>query len=749
MKRWIALFLALVLSLSILPAAGAREADRQISEADYAQVDAMWADLEQVELRQQPATKQKAEPIDEGTAAVVAQAAREHPLYKDGSLRWNGDGQFTFETTVGVTCGYSLRLRNLAMEGEAPAENELIPVPDVVFSERDVHVFQPYYGIDRSFTTQYQEEGERIAEATGGTCRLYIKEEATVDAIARAIEKGAVVIFDSHGETDYAKGTDYTSGATTSYVMLQTGAGLTEADYAYDDGVYHAVNYGRYGSMNYYAVDGTCIANHMQGPAQGDNILWMAICLSMATDGLHAPLMEKGVSVSYGYSQSVTFGGDYCWEACFWNEMCKGAEAGDAVAKMKETYGQWDYSPEIYEANNWLKDRYMCTTLEQARENKAAFPIMVSPQDPYPGHGNVDGLQQVNSTWQLLKLTVEVNDESLGSFSREGNVITALPMPNAYVAGYSLSPEDGAVLIRQGDVFTVTELKTDCTLTVDFARRSSANVSFSVPQGCRMDPVAGYVGVELPLGAPTGSPVADGEDYRFLGWTESPVTDSTEAPSYVSSAFTPEKESTLLYALYTYEEDRSTYYTTELRMKVCYAENYEDVNLDAWYHEALDFVLEKGYMQGTSKDTFRPENFLTRGALVTVLYRMSGDEQLHSHPFEDVPQNLWYSDAVAWAYETGVVTGTSARRFDPEAYVTREQVAAMIYRYAKLMGYDMEITEDLSAFRDAGDCSSYAVEPLCWAVSHGVIQGEGKGILNPLGTATRAEIAQIIYNWMG
>ena len=171
------------------------------------------------------------------------------------------------------------------------------------------------------------------------------------------MEQGAVVIFDSHGDTDYAVGEDYTTGATTSYLLLQTGAGLTDEDYAIDNGTYHAYYYGRYGGMYYYAVDGTCIRNHMDKTAS-HSLLWMAICLSMATDGLHKPLMEQGIDVAYGYSQSVTFGGDYCWEACFWENMCDGAMVKDAIAAMKEKYGSWDYSPQIYSANGWYRDEY-------------------------------------------------------------------------------------------------------------------------------------------------------------------------------------------------------------------------------------------------------------------------------------------------------------------------------------------------------------------------------------------------------
>ena len=763
MKR----ILALLLIVAMLPVPGtfAREvAPTEFSAADYAAVDAMWQSLEQAELaaRTQQAERALKQRVDESTAAAVAQAALEHPLYRNGSLRWNGNGQFTFETTVGMTCGYSVRLRNLCLSGSRTDGTET-NISAEACNSADVYVIQPYYGIDEDFTRQYQTEGQSIAAATGGTYTLYTQRAATVDAIANAIGQGAVVIFDSHGDTDYYSEyydpelgeimEDCTSGATTSYLLLQTGEGITREDYALDGETYHAINFGAYGSMRLYAVDGTCIANHMDKPSEG-GLLWMAICLGMATDGLHAPLMEKGVAVTYGYSQSVTFGGDYCWESCFWNEMCKGAEVKDAIARMKARYGNWDYSPQIYAANNWERDDWVCASLRDAIVQRAAFPIVVSREDVYPGQGRVDDYQDVRSSWKLPRteylLTTSANDDSLGAVSLAGNVVTAQPKePAAYIGGYTLTPADGAKVNWEGNTFTVTEMTADCHLTVNFVPRREAVVNFAVPEGCQPFSQSGYVGVEMPLSAPEGSPIADGEDYRFVGWTAAELTDSLEAPEYLTACFVPTESETTLYALYCYEDRTGLYYTTVLRMKICYAEAYTDADLNAWYHEALDFVLEEGYMNGTGAGIIEPEGKLTRAMLATILYRMSGDAETHNHPFSDVKADEWYAKAIAWAYETGVVTGTSATTFDPNGFVTREQTATMFYRYAKRIGQETEADGNLGTFRDASLISDYAKVPLRWAVGKGIINGKGDGILDPAGTATRAEIAKIIYYWIG
>ncbi|MBQ7870572.1 MAG: S-layer homology domain-containing protein [Oscillospiraceae bacterium] len=743
MKRIIALLLTLALLLSLVPAVSAAR-PREITAADYAVVDALWAELERAEtLCAAGSTAQ--------TAAVLAAAVRESELYVEGSLRWKGEDYFTFETTVGVTCGYSARL--MARVAGAEQDTVALAQPETrtvsyarrgTTSSMDVYLIEPYYGLDDSFSEQYQTEATALAETLGGTYNLYTRSAANITAVAEALEQGGVVFFDTHGETDFyqSDGTaagDSTSGATTSYILLHCGTGLTDEDYAYDEGVYHATYFGRTASGMYlYAVDGTVISNHMDQDAP-NSLLWSATCLGMATDGLVGPLLERGVGVAYGYSQSVTFYYDYLWEEVFFDALCRGETVAEAVAKMKTEVGQWD-----------LYEDY--PVMAQAIAEHCAFPIVVSAEDAYPGHGQVDGLQTVNSLWELplYVLTLAVNDESLGTVTREGSTVTVLPNENADFTGWTLSPEDAATVTREGDILTVTGLTADCCLTVEFTEKPLATVHYVTPEGTQKADETCYVGQTLTLTAPEGTPAADGEDYVFCGWTTAPVTDSPEAPELLTGEFAPVEGEQSLYALYTYREKGKPRYTTELRMKVCYAATFKDVNLDQWYHEDVDFALGEGYMQGFPGNTFQPGGTLTRAQLVTILYRLSEDGGSYSQSFTDVGDGAWYADAVAWAHANGVVTGFPDGSFQPNAPITREQAATILYRYAALTGMDTGDRAPLESFTDADRCAAYALEPMQWVVAEGIINGVPAGnltALQPKGNATRAQIAAILHRY--
>lgn len=156
-------------------------------------------------------------------------------------------------------------------------------------------------------------------------------------------------------------------------------------------------------------------------------------------------------------------------------------------------------------------------------------------------------------------------------------------------------------------------------------------------------------------------------------------------------------------------------------------------------------------MNGMSATTFEPNGTLTRAQLVTILYRHAGSPDVTGlpNPFADVAPQAWYAKAVIWAAANGVVKGTSAATFAPEDAITREQIAAILYRYN-----GEAVTEDLlSSFPDAGAVSGYAVEAMQWAVSRGLISGDpasdGTLWLRPRDGATRAQIAKILWVWLG
>lgn len=245
--NWKRLF-ALLLVLALLPALfgnafAAGPKARTLTDADYAPIDALWAELDAVEQDAQTQSAQDGPDRTLAAAQAVAEAVTASDLYVDGTLQWRG-AQFSFETTTGVTCAYSPRLRELARKAAGSSvETEAVEPQTSTTTSADITLIEPYYGLDSSFTMQYQNEVKKLAAATGGSSQVLKTTRATIDAVAAAVESSGVVIFDSHGSTDYENPwneEDLVSGATTSYLLLQTGTGLTTEDYAKDGNTYHA-----------------------------------------------------------------------------------------------------------------------------------------------------------------------------------------------------------------------------------------------------------------------------------------------------------------------------------------------------------------------------------------------------------------------------------------------------------------------------------------------------------------------------
>ena len=175
-------------------------------------------------------------------------------------------------------------------------------------------------------------------------------------------------------------------------------------------------------------------------------------------------------------------------------------------------------------------------------------------------------------------------------------------------------------------------------------------------------------------------------------------------------------------------------------------EPFHDVDADAWYADAVQYVYEQGLMQGTDAGLFSPEELVNRGMVVTILYRLAGSPETDaSMGFSDVEPDAYYADAVRWASSTGIVTGYSAAAFGPEDTITREQLAAMLYRYVHAQGISV-FAEPLvpQAFTDVSSISDYAAKAMAWAVDTGLMAGMPDGRLAPDGSATRAQTAVIL-----
>lgn len=189
-----------------------------------------------------------------------------------------------------------------------------------------------------------------------------------------------------------------------------------------------------------------------------------------------------------------------------------------------------------------------------------------------------------------------------------------------------------------------------------------------------------------------------------------------------------------------------------LRAGEAEATPFTDILSTAWYYGYVHYVYGAGLFQGVSQSEFSPGAFMTRGMLATVLYRLAGQPALAEEggvaSFSDVPADAWYAGPVSWAAAHDIVKGTGDGSFLPGGNVTREQMALMLCRYAAgRLGLETPADGDLSVFSDAGETSGWAQEAISWAVGRGIITGRDGGVLDPGGTAGRAEVAAMLQRF--
>lgn len=176
---------------------------------------------------------------------------------------------------------------------------------------------------------------------------------------------------------------------------------------------------------------------------------------------------------------------------------------------------------------------------------------------------------------------------------------------------------------------------------------------------------------------------------------------------------------------------------------------FNDVSANDWFASAVDYVTGKGMMNGTADNTFSPKAHTTRGMVVTVLYRLENQPSTSAASFTDVASGAYYANAVAWANANGIVSGYGSGKFGPNDKVTREQLAAILYRYAQYKKYDVSVGEDTNilSYDDAQSISTYAIPAIQWACGAGVVTGKSGSKLDPKGNATRAEVAAMLMRF--
>lgn len=218
------------------------------------------------------------------------------------------------------------------------------------------------------------------------------------------------------------------------------------------------------------------------------------------------------------------------------------------------------------------------------------------------------------------------------------------------------------------------------------------------------------------------------EDYVFDGWyTDKELTKKYDFATAVTGNLT-------LYAKWTEE---------------AWVNPFTDVHEGDWFYENVAYVYTHGLMAGTSTMTFSPSKTTTRGMVVTILYRLDGSPAVsNTSSFSDVASDAYYKDAAAWAVANGITSGYGNGKFGPNDPITREQLAAFLYRYAKYKGRDVSVGEDTNilSYNDALTISEYAFPAMQWLCGEGIMQGSD-GNLMPAGNATRAQIAALLHRF--
>lgn len=188
-------------------------------------------------------------------------------------------------------------------------------------------------------------------------------------------------------------------------------------------------------------------------------------------------------------------------------------------------------------------------------------------------------------------------------------------------------------------------------------------------------------------------------------------------------------------------------FTVDYDDTMAWSGSFVDVDKQAWYYPAVRYVCYYGMMNGTSAESFAPENEFSRAQMAQILYNLEGRPRTVQTAYTDVSQDAWYAAAISWAIQSGILTGYGDGRVGPDDPITREQLAAILYRYAGQKGYDTSVQADLSGFADADAISAYARLPLAWAHAAGIVNGTNATTLAPGGTATRAQAATMLMRF--
>lgn len=406
---------------------------------------------------------------------------------------------------------------------------------------------------------------------------------------------------------------------------------------------------------------------------------------------------------------------------------------------------------------------------KQTNANEAGYPVTVTLNDTETHAWTDDSIEAKNYTFIINKATITVaakNQEvyvngTAPVLGTEHYTVTGLvnseTLKTAPTIEYETTPDTsatGSVVIKVygaeapdgGNYNDVVH--TNGTLTIKNRPSSGGGggvsrytVKFETNGGSKV--ANKTVNKNAVLEAPE-APIKDG--FKFDGWfTDKELITAYDFTAKVTKGFS-------LYAKWTEiekepevdkPEDEDDSETTEWKNP------FGDVKADDWFYANVQYVAQNKLMNGVATDKFAPNDTLTRAMLVTVLYRNEGEPAVNkSIPFADVDMDAYYASAVIWAKQNGIVNGVTETEFAPDANITREQIAAIMFRYAQYKGIDAVTLEENLHFEDSSEISDYAVPAMNWAVGTGLMKGKSTATINPKDNATRAEIATILQRFV-
>ena len=352
------------------------------------------------------------------------------------------------------------------------------------------------------------------------------------------------------------------------------------------------------------------------------------------------------------------------------------------------------------------------------------------------------------------EITVQTDGHGTASASsttaKAGEQITLTATPNSGYRFAGWTSSDNITFANAGSAQTTfTMLDRNVTVTANWKKKSSGgsvffwDLKFDTNGGSKIDTVTEWEYSTIDL----DEYVPEKEGYKFVGWYADEDLTKKIDEVYLT-------QDTTVYAKWEKIEEEVPEESEEVEETEETEEtetiSFLDVKESDWFYEAVSYAVENGLMSGMSEDIFAPNTPLTREMLAVVFYNLEGQpESTGVNAFADVKADMWYTDAILWANENGIVAGYDNGAYGVGDFITREQFAAILYRYAQFKGYDVSIGADTNilSYADAFAISEYAYPAMQWACGAGIMGGMDDGTLMPQGKATRAEAATMLMNF--